>query len=484
MIVLLCLPLNPRVALGQSIGDNSAYVTNAGSDTVSVIDTSTNAVVATIPLGDAPQRVAFNQDGSKAYVTNSGDNTVSVIDTVLQIVTATIPVGTSPSGLDLSPDGSKMYVATNGAVYMIDTVTDTVSGSFAVTAGATNLKFTPDGTEVWVDSGCVNCVQTFAYPSNTSTGIITGIIGNAERMDFLPDGSAAFVSNACGGCGNLQKIDAVSKIVVNSFSYGGTGNGIAVAPDGSSVFAGNQGGGNNVRRFNPATLGVTGAVTTGGPPEGLAITSDGSTLYAAEVTSPGHVAVIDTASMTITTSILVGVAPVDVAFVPSAAPPVRQLTALSPTKVWVGLKNSDAVGIKFDLLAEVYKDSTLVSTGQINRVPGGSSGFNNAKLNTIPFNPFTPVNFPQGSQLKIQLYVRNTCTGPTHNSGTARLWFNDSAANSRFDATIDSTTNDYFLRDGFLLATTAGPGPKKTIDVAAGAPCSPFKTFGTWTITL
>jgi len=86
--------------------------------------------------------------------------------------------------------------------------------------------------------------------------------------------------------------------------------------------------------------------------------------------------------------------------------------------------------------------------------------------------------------VSITLYVRNACTGSGKNSGRARLWFNDSAANSRFDATIGGNPRTYFLRDAFVLATSPGTGPKKTIDVAAGAKCSPYKTFGTWTTTI
>jgi hypothetical protein len=164
--------------------------------------------------------------------------------------------------------------------------------------------------------------------------------------------------------------------------------------------------------------------------------------------------------------------------------PVSQLSALTPAKVWVGLKNSDDVGTKFDLLAEVYRDETLVTTGHLDNVPGGSSGFTNAKLHTIPFDAFAPVAVPSGSQLKIRLYVRNACVGPTHNSGTARLWYNDSAADSRFGATVGGSSVDYHLLSGQLLGSAAGPGPKKTVDVAAGAPCSAFKTFGTWTVTV
>ncbi|MDP8961293.1 MAG: hypothetical protein M3N32_06750 [Actinomycetota bacterium] len=45
-------------------------MTNIGSDTVSVINTATEKVVATIPVGQYPADVAITPDGSHAYVTN------------------------------------------------------------------------------------------------------------------------------------------------------------------------------------------------------------------------------------------------------------------------------------------------------------------------------------------------------------------------------------------------------------------------------
>ena len=156
---------------------------------------------------------------------------------------------------------------------------------------------------------------------------------------------------------------------------------------------------------------------------------------------------------------------------------------VSPSRVWVGLKNSDDVGIKFDLYAELYAGGSLVGSGQVNSVPGGSSGFNNAKLDTIPLNLSATSEFPTGTILSIKLYVRNACAGSGKNSGTARLWYNDVVANSRFAATIGGVKRNYYLLNGFTLANAAGPGPKKTIDVAAGAKCSAFKPFGTWSVT-
>jgi hypothetical protein len=163
----------------------------------------------------------------------------------------------------------------------------------------------------------------------------------------------------------------------------------------------------------------------------------------------------------------------------------NQLTELGPAKVWIGLKNSDDVGTKFDLLAEALKNGSLVGSGTLNGVPGGSSGFNNAVLRTLNLALASPVSVGPADTLSIRLSVRIAVGVPGHRSGTARLWFNDTAANSRFDATIGGLTSDYFLLSGFTLGTATGPGPKKTIDVfvdrAAGG--NPFKPFGTWSKT-
>lgn len=166
----------------------------------------------------------------------------------------------------------------------------------------------------------------------------------------------------------------------------------------------------------------------------------------------------------------------------------RTVAALSPANVWLGLKNSDDVGTKFDLKAEAYVGGVLVGSGELNAVPGGSSGFNNANLRSIPLTLSGPIDAGSGASLSITLYVRNTCSGSTHNSGTARFWFNDAQANSAFGATIGGGTSNYYLRNGFALATTPGPGPKSTLEVLVNSaqPCPgrPFTTVGTWSVTL
>jgi YVTN family beta-propeller protein len=104
---------------------SKVYVTHGRG--VSVIDTATNGVIATIPTRFGLSGAAVTPDGSKVYVT--GANTVLVIDTASDtVVGSPIPVGSSPFGVAVTPDGSKVYVANSGdnTVSVIDTATNMV----------------------------------------------------------------------------------------------------------------------------------------------------------------------------------------------------------------------------------------------------------------------------------------------------------------------------------------------------------------------
>src|SRR5512137_2588424 len=72
-----------------------AYITNGLSDTVSVIDTARNVVVATVSVGSGPTGVAVNTSGTRVYVANLTSNSVSVIDTATNAVGATVTVSGS-----------------------------------------------------------------------------------------------------------------------------------------------------------------------------------------------------------------------------------------------------------------------------------------------------------------------------------------------------------------------------------------------------
>jgi YVTN family beta-propeller protein len=56
------------------------YVTNFQANTVSVIDTTTNTVIDTIPVGESPLGITYNPVNHIMYVANFFGDTVSGIN--------------------------------------------------------------------------------------------------------------------------------------------------------------------------------------------------------------------------------------------------------------------------------------------------------------------------------------------------------------------------------------------------------------------
>src|SRR5713226_2445261 len=69
-----------------------AYVANCLSNNVSVIDATSNTVVATVSVGVSPVGVAITPNGTFAYVANLNSGNVSVINTTTNTVVSTILV--------------------------------------------------------------------------------------------------------------------------------------------------------------------------------------------------------------------------------------------------------------------------------------------------------------------------------------------------------------------------------------------------------
>lgn len=97
------------------------YVSNGNNDSISVIDTNKDKVVATIQLrldprlgnlrGAIPFGLALSPNAKRLYVAEAGINAVAVIDVDSNAVLGHIPVGWFPSKLAVSKDGQKLIVA-------------------------------------------------------------------------------------------------------------------------------------------------------------------------------------------------------------------------------------------------------------------------------------------------------------------------------------------------------------------------------------
>ena len=252
------------IALGsasQGYASVYAYVSNSFDNTVSVIRTSDNEVIANVAVGEWPYGVAISPDGEYVYVTNTGDDTVSVIRTCDHTVTATIGVGPSPGGVFVSPDGSYVYTANNddNTVSVIDTSNNTVIASVDVGLWPEGLVATPDGENLYV--------------VNTGDGTLSVI----RTLDLT----------------------VKATVEVGEWPYG-----VAVSPSGEHVYVSNTLE-NTVSVIRTADNTVIDTIKVGFRPIGIELTPDGNYLYVAE-SREGSVSVIRTLDNTVTATAEVG----------------------------------------------------------------------------------------------------------------------------------------------------------------------------------
>lgn len=196
-------------------------------------------VIGTITVGSTPMGIALSPDGSTAYVTNSGSGTVSVIDTATLTETSTISTGGQPIAIAISPDGSQVFVADylSGTYKDIDTSSKTVVGTAAKPTSPrncnnpTSLAYHPTGSPIY--TGCGQSVFAIATSgSYTDTWVTTG---SNTVADVAVSGDASELVNAGGGY----------VIFVNSgWNPGVSGNprAVAISYDGDTAYSANADG--------------------------------------------------------------------------------------------------------------------------------------------------------------------------------------------------------------------------------------------------
>lgn len=318
-----------------------AYVANFADGTVSVIDTATATLVATIPVGSSPGAIAVTPNGAYVYVLNVSplsspdEGSVSVISTVTNAVVATIPVGRAPFGIAMAPNGLYAYVTNggDGTISVIDTTSNTVTQTIPGGPVPCYAAFTQGGTQAYVSQ----CDSSPVRVINTATGAITTTIsmpapsGAEGPIVVSPDGATAYVPLFYGF---VAAINTATNTLAATWSLNGGHAGIDLnylvfTPDGATGYITAQAHNNVI--VVPSAAGVaSGVIPVGNQPGGLAITPDGTELYAANA-GDGTISVIQVSTDTVIGTIAVGNQPAVVAFSTALAgpPPVCTVTDTS-----------------------------------------------------------------------------------------------------------------------------------------------------------
>ncbi len=291
-----------------------AYITNFGSNNVSVIDTATNNVTATVNVGNHPYGVAVKPDGTRVYVTNSGSNNVSVIDTATNNVTASVSAGNIPWGVAVNPEGTKVYVTNNGGntVSVIDTATNNVTATVNVGNNPWGVAVKPDGTRVYVTNYGSDNISVIDAANNTVIATVSGVTSTPKGVAVNPAGTKVYAGVQTYGNGTISVIDTATNNITAIVNVGDSPTGIAIKPDGTRVYVANSGPGYgtgyNVSVIDTANNTVTAIVNMGSNSTGVAINPTGTKVYVAN-SDNNTVSVIDTATNNITEVVNVGSVP-------------------------------------------------------------------------------------------------------------------------------------------------------------------------------
>ena len=311
------------------VAEPMAYVANRRSNTVSVINTATGAITATIPAGAGPHSVVVTPDATAAYVANIDASTVTAINTKTNTVAATIPVGSQPTSTTVTPDGKAVYVANlnSSSVSVISAETNTVTAEVAVARCPYIVATSPDGTTVWVASW----TETVSV-IDTRTKAVTATIpvsGLPNSVAFTPDSKSVYVTSASDS--KVTTVDTASKTVTAVFQAGNRPTSTTFTQDGKTAYITNIWS-NDVSVIDTATNTVTATIRVGTWPNWSALTADGSTLLVANSES-NNVSVIDTATNTLAMTIPVGRCPWAIAMIEATQPPppaAPAVTEVSP----------------------------------------------------------------------------------------------------------------------------------------------------------
>jgi YVTN family beta-propeller protein len=275
--------------VGFSPDHRTLAVVSIGSNSVTFIDTATNAVKHTTYVGRSPHEVFFTPDGKEVWVTVRGEDYISVIDASTFSEKMRIQTPSGPGMQIFSPDGQYGYVCSsfNPETDIVSVATPQIVGRVKQESPfCPNIAATPDGKQVWLTLKDVGKTMIFDAkpPFSVIRSIETGPITN--HVNFARTGEGQFAYVTVGGL-------------------------------------------NQVKVFRTDDLASVATIPVGKLPHGVWPSSDGTRIYVG-LENDDSLAVIDTATNAVVGNIRIGQAPQAIAYVPNAVPEGDGTQGLQP----------------------------------------------------------------------------------------------------------------------------------------------------------
>lgn len=257
--------------LGFSPDHKTLAAVSIGSNSITLIDTGTNAVKGKIYVGRAPHEAFFRPDGRELWVAVRGEDYVSVVDPVQKKELRRIQTANGPAMILFRPDGKYAFVPSSFTPEM--DVIDTAS--YQVIARVPQASpFSPnlavDQDEVWItlkDSGKTQ-IYSAKPPFQTLATLATGPISN--HVTFVTNSAGRFAYVSVGGTNQVlvYRRDGANPKLITTIKTGDLPHGIWGSGDGRRVYVGLENG-DAVQAIDALTNKVIATIPVGQLPQAL-----------------------------------------------------------------------------------------------------------------------------------------------------------------------------------------------------------------------
>ncbi len=277
---------------------NKIYVANFTSNTVTVIDGSSNTV-NTVAVGSTPVNVAVNPVTNKIYVVNYASHNVTVIDGASNS-TNTIAAGSEPWSVAVNPVTNKIYVANFAShnVTVIDGATNNTS-TVAAGMGAISVAVNPVTNKIYV-AGYYSPNLTVINGANNSTTLVAAG-SNPYSVAVNPVTNKIYVSNYASN--NVTVIDGANNSTT-TLAAGTAPRSVAVNPVTNKIYVANRDSA-NVTVIDGATN-STATVAAGSNPFSVAVNPMTNKIYVASYDSRNLTVIDGVANSTVTAAVGTG----------------------------------------------------------------------------------------------------------------------------------------------------------------------------------
>jgi YVTN family beta-propeller protein len=309
------------------------YAAEQFSNTLSVVDPVDNKLLGVIALGD-PQPgnlsplyrgevlvhgLGFSPDHKTLAVVSIGTNSVSFVDTQTNAVKHKTYVGRAPHEAFFTPNGKEVWVTVRGEDYIsvIDAYTYKEKNRIKTPAGPGMQIFSPDGRYGYVCSSFNPETVVISVPDHKIVGRVHQASPFCPNIAASPDGKQVWFT--LKDTGQAQVFEATPPFKpIKTLEIGPIANHVNLVNTAKGIFAYiTVGGLNEVQVYRTDTFEKVATIPVGNLPHGIWPSGDGSRIYVGLENADAY-AVIDTSTNKVISNIPIGQAPQAIAYVPNA----------------------------------------------------------------------------------------------------------------------------------------------------------------------